>query len=411
MRRSLFVLIPAVALAGIVACATEPGGDPVDLSFAPCLGASDYPTWFAAQDGDGPWQQVTPTASGAFDFTIARGRGGIAMYSPDEGLYIVYASTDEMRTYFLACHGSVRTVVGAVTGYTAQDNIDIRMGTSRDVVFGTQAPPASFELTSVDATATDLVAVRYRSVFGTTTQEYVPDNVLIRRGVTGTSTAALNFASTTEAGAAVKRTLTVANIASGEELNVVSSLSTASTLAPLAIYEASGSPGAGAALAPFYGLSSARLVSGESQVLHVTAEKHTSATAGENRIATLAFTDAVDKTLTLGPALGAIAVTGGSRPSTEYTIQSEYANLWDVVFESIFSRAEVLMTRAYLGDAASVTLAVPNLSGVAGFQNSWLFEAGAPFSWAWLATNANLSILTSRPTAYQAAARGNTFTP
>src|SRR5204863_6808957 len=98
-------------------------------------------TWFASQDGDGPWERVTASSSGAFNFAFGTGRGGIAMVTPGAGLFLVYATSDELKANLPACNGSVRTVTGSVSGFTVEDNVSISMGSSNDVAFGPDGTP------------------------------------------------------------------------------------------------------------------------------------------------------------------------------------------------------------------------------------------------------------------------------
>src|SRR4051812_44759990 len=104
MRRLLFACA-ALALLGILACenVTDPG-DPVDLTYRPCPGANDSPSWLAVQDGDGGWQRVSLT-SGAYNFTISSGRGGVALFNDQSGLFILYATTTELQEILSSCTG------------------------------------------------------------------------------------------------------------------------------------------------------------------------------------------------------------------------------------------------------------------------------------------------------------------
>jgi hypothetical protein len=418
MRNKLFACAAAIALAGMVACddiTDPPGGDPVDLSFAPCVGATDNPSWFAVQDGDGGWQRVTPS-SGAFNFTISHGRGGIAMYNSNDGLFILYATTEELEANLPNCNGSVRSVAGSVTGYATADNIQFAMGTSNTTVFGSQSPPASFTLDAVDADVTDLIGVRYRTTSAGGTFEAFPNNVFLRRGVSGTTTSLVDF-STNEAGAPLRRDVSVTNLVANEELSVYSNVALSTTLANIAVYAAPPAGVSGAAIAPFYGVPASRLSPGETQTILVGAARRTS-TVEESRFMTSLFTEPTDRALTLGPPLGNVAITGSSRPSATYTVQSDYDNLFDAVFEHIandapFRRVEIVATNAYLGGGSlsTVTLAVPDLSGVSGFSTSWLLIPGVQSAWTFLATDADLSILNSKPLTYKGADRIVVFTP
>ncbi|MEO5568047.1 MAG: hypothetical protein ABIR92_06120 [Gemmatimonadaceae bacterium] len=417
MRRSLFAF---VALVGLVACdnITDPDepGTPVNLSFAPCVGSQGAPTWFAFQDGNGSWTRATATSSGAFNFTLSSGRGGIATYAPGDGLFVLYATTAELQANVPSCSGTVRNVSGTVTGYASLDNIRILMNNSQATVFGSQAAPAPFTLDAVESNVSDLVAVRYRTSASAATFEAFPTNVFIRRGVSGSSTPLIDFASGTEAGAPLQRSVTVTNLSAGEELQLYSNIVTSTTVGNIAVYEAASAISGGSVVAPFYGLAAAanRLVSGESQSLAISATRTVNATS-ESRFGALVYTDVADKQFTFGPSLGAVSISGSSRPSASYSIQTGYDNLWDVVFEqgsgASFRQLEVLMTRAYLGTGSMITLAVPDLSGVSGFQSSWLLIPGSMADWSFLATNGDLSILNNKAVAYVGADRSSTFVP
>ena len=422
MRRLLFACATAVVLIVGTGCEDilTPIGDPVDLSYSPCLGSPDNPTWFAFQDGDGGWQQVNQSVSGSYNFAIASGRGGIALYYPPdgfdpEGLQVIYATTEEFQSVLPACNSSVRTVTGSVTGYATADNVQLQMGTINDVIFGSTTPPASFVLSGVDAPATDLVAVRYRtSSGGGSAFEAFPKNVFIRRNISGTSAGTVDFSSTTEAGAPLQRTLNVTNIGTGDALGVYSYLGLGSTLANIAAYEGSAALVSGSVTAPFYGIPAARLNAGETQMVRVLAVKSVGS-GEEGRIGTFVFTNPLDQSFTLGPALGTVTVTGSSRPTAAYNVQAAYDKLFDAVFTqgngTSFRQEEIIATSGYLNGATSVSLQAPNLTGVGGFQSSWLLSTGVQSFWYFTATDAPLALLNSKALTYQGADRNGTFTP
>ena len=420
IRKSVFALAAPIALLALGACdsvTSEPGdGTPVTINFAPCIGESNAPTWFAVQDGSGAWARVSATASGAYVFTLTSGKGGIAQYTPNDGLFIIFASSAELKANVPNCSGAVRSVSSSVTGYTSLDAITIQMGESGAQISGTQTAPAAFTLTGVGANVQDLVGVRSRTTATATTFQQTPNNVLIRRGVTGTTTAALDFTSTTEAGAPVARTVTVTNMAAGETLNVAASLVTNTTLWGLSFYQNSTGFFSGTASGPFHGLVSSRLASGESQMLNVSGMREISSSSEESRFTSVVYTDAVDKTVTLGPVLGTVTVAPSVRPSATYTIQTGYDQLWNVFYDqgsgASLRQVEVMMTRGYVGTAAtSVTLTVPNLGGVSGFLSAWLPISGSVATWDFVASNADLSVRNSKAVTYLGAQRTNTFTP
>jgi hypothetical protein len=422
MRKLLLACVSAVSLMGVAACdgSTEPPtGTPVDLSFAPCAGGNQAPSWFAFQDGDGSWKQVTENSSGAFNFSIASGRGGLAHYDPANGLVVMYATTDELKASMPACNGGlVRTVSGQVTGYTSADNIFLIAGQSSAKIFANTVPaPASFSLADVDPIVSDLVGVRYRLTGGTpgTAFERRPSNIFVRRGVTGTSTGLVDFSSTTEAGAPAAGTVGVTNLSAGEELSVLSYLALPTTMANIAEYDAPAALVTGSTTATFYGLPLARLDPSDRHMLSVNAHATASSSSQTNRFATILFRDPGAQSITLGPLLGSVTVSGTSRPTATYTVQAAYNGLFDVLFSqgnsSSFRQVEVAATRAYLGTGTTVTLTVPNLAGTPGFSSSWLLNTGVSSTWSFLATDAGLAVLGVGPLTYQGAERSTDFTP
>jgi hypothetical protein len=416
MRRMLFACAASLALLGMVACddVSGPTGEPVDLVFRPCAGSADVPTWLAVQDGEGAWQRITPT-SGSYNFTFSSGRGGVAMFTEASGLFIIYASTEEFQSTLPSCAGSTRNVTGTVTGYVSLDRVRLTVGDGADEFPGASYPaPTAWGVADVSSDVTDVVGVRYRVSAGTTTVIYeeTPSSVFLRRGVTGSSTPTVDFTSATDAGAPLQRTLGVTNIVSGEELVISSNVALTTTVGSIAIYRAQASAGSGTATGLFYGIPGSRLTAGETQVLGVSATRAVGS-ADESRFATLIFTDPVDRTMTLGPVLGPVTITGSSRPSAAYTVQSDYGNLFEVVFSQQGANVDLLATKDYLGSTTGsvVTLTVPNLTGVAGFSSSWLLTPGQSSSAQFLATNADLSILISQALTYQGAERIAPFTP
>jgi len=418
MRRLLFACAASAALT-LVACedVIDPiTGDPVDVSYAPCAGASTNPTWFAFQDGNGDWQHVTASASGSFDFQVRSGKAGVAMVNPGSGLLVVYATTDELKSYFPSCSGSVRDVSASATGYGTLDNMAIDLGTANTVVFGSQTPPAAFTISDAEPGATDLLGVRYRSRSGgTAVIDLFPNAVFIRRNVTGTTTGLVDFTSPTESDVPVEQTVTVPNLAIGDELKVRSFVGLATTFANIARYEASASFTSGTVTAPFYGVAASRLAAGESQMVNVEAVQNPSEDLTESRFRTFTYTQPSDQSVTLGPSLGNVTVDGGSRPTASYSVQNAYDKVFDILYQqgsgSSFRQVEVLATSAYLDGATTVSLTVPDLSGAAGFSSSWLLVPGVTGFWNFLATDADLTVLNNRPMAYQGAQRTITFTP
>jgi hypothetical protein len=415
----MVALIAPFVLTSLIACdaSTDPDpGTPVDLTYAACRNAADVPLWLAVQDGDGEWTRVNAT-NGAFNFTLTQGKGGVATFTSENGLRVTYATTDELVTMMPSCNGaSVRSVSGTVSDYALLDDISLQMGDHAFTVQGSDPAPAAFSIDEVDAGVTDLVGIRFRTAAGTQGFESYPDRVVLRRGISGSTTPEIDFGSTPDVFTPVQRSLNVTNVMTGETVRLYSNVALGTTMGNIAIYQAATAQFPGAVSVPFYGLTSASgaLAAGESQMLLVQAFRSTSSTV-ETRVATVVYTDAADKAVTLGPSLGPITIAGSSHPSATYTIQDEYDNIFDVAFQqdngTSSSQVEILMTRSYLGAGATVTLGVPDLSGASGFQAAWLPVRGSSAIWSFVVTGADVSALNMRPVTYLAADRSGIFTP
>lgn len=131
----------------------------------------------------------------------------------------------------------------------------------------------------------------------------------------------------------------------------------------------------------------------------------------DRRVGAIEYTDIDNKNFTFGPALGGISIVGSSRPSATYTIQTAYNGSFEVDFDQSNKVITLLMTKAYLGNASSVTLAVPNFSGVPGFSTTWLMTPGVSMSWTFFASSSDLAQLFGRPGPFLEARRSSTFTP
>lgn len=414
MRKVLFGLIAPVAVLSI-ACdpITDPGGDPVSLSVGWCAGSSEAPTWLAVQDGDGQWARVTPV-NGVFDFELRSGRGGLATHTAGDGLLVIYATTEEFQQTLTTCTAPAHNVSGTVAGYAFSDGIELWMGGASYFISGSTTAPAPYLLEGVNGSSTDLIAHRYRTTATTTTFERTPSRVALRRGVGGTDGGAIDFSST-EATAALERSLSITNVAVGEALSITSYIAMKTSSAAIAEYFADNAVAAGATLVPFYGIAGSLFQSGETHQLIVEAFKELTVSSSEQRVAGLVFTDPVDRAVTLGPVLGPISLSGSAHPSATYTVQQDYDGVLEARFVQEGSAGtrtvDVVQTRGYGGNTSSVTVSVPNLSGVSGYSSSWQLSPGLSTGWGFAATNAGLSLLNSSPQSYIAAIRSGLFTP
>jgi hypothetical protein len=414
----LGAMAPIALLGAMVACSSESGstepGNPVAISWAPCINDLDAPSWFAVQDGTKAWTRVTPT-NGVFEFTVRADKIGVATFSSGF-LVITYATPAEIQAAAPGCNSARRTVSGTVTGYTSLDETNIQADAGAATVSGIQAATASFSLDDVTPLPFDVLATRSRSTFSGSTFQRTPTSVFIRRAQNGSTLALMDLNSATEAGAPLTQTVTIVNAAAAENISVIASLNTPTTAIDMGAYVSTlGSVSAGVT-APFYGLPSARLIAGESQTLDVLSTKTVSSTTSESRSIALNYTAAADKTATLGAALGPISVTGSSHPSATYTVQTGYDQTFEFDVDQgsgISARSiQVIMTRAYAGSATTqVSLQVPDLAGVTGFQSAWGITPGLSATWTFFAAGATTAVFRHNDQNYAAASRTSTFTP
>lgn len=406
----------------------EPAGTPVSVKYVPCTGAAESPDWFAFQDGTTTqWTRVLPSSAGAYEFAISRSRGGVATHTAGGGILVFYGTAAEIQGTFPTCNGAVRGVTGTVTGYAPLDNVHLVMGGDESFVFGSTPAPATFELTHVEPSSSDLVAVRYRDAAGTSIIfQSIPSNVAIRRQLTGTTTPVIDFNSTTEAGAPIQKSVTVTNVVSGEDIQTTSTLSLRSTQADIAQYQTSPATAPGSVTATYYALPSSRLLSGESQSV-LTEATRTVGSTREVRLRSISFANAGDQTFALGPSLGGVVLEGGSRPRVTWNVQTEYSGVSSVVTGGVsgglygaqfdqgggdtFRQVIVLATKGYLGSPGTLTLQVPDLSAASGFSASWLLTPGIQSNWAFAVSVPVASNITTETISSAGARKSGTFTP
>lgn len=416
MRRTFPGAIVAIALLVVTACTTVDtspgGGNPVTINWAPCINSTDFPAWFAVQDGSGAWTKVS-SANGVFTFTINSDKAGVAQYANGQ-LTIQYATSAELTSFKPSCTGSRRTVAGTVTGYGATDDIEIEMELGSASVQGTTLAPASFQLTDVAPGASDVLAVRSHSSASISTFQQTPSAVFIRRAQSTSPLAAIDLNSAVESGAPQLKTVTVSNLASNESLEAQSLLTTPTSTITMSDYAATLGTVIGNVAAVFYGLPSTRLQTGENQELEVIATKTLTTSSLERRYVATTFTDVADNAVTLLPALGTVTIAGTARPSASYVIQTGYDQTFEFDLDQGSGAAaksiQVLMTRGYAGaPTTAVTLLVPDLTGLSGFLPAWQLTTGTSATWTFIA--GNYSLATTGAQSFTAGSRTATFTP
>ena len=384
-------VIAALLCTGGLACnsdSTSPRPVPND-SVAVSYCAAIAPTWVAFRDGDGAWTREAPSVTGStttFRHSFTSNRAAIASLTPVLGgeflvLRVLYGAPDELSTdgditSSDCLTGAFKSLRGTVAGITTTEAAFIAVGPlARTGVVPREG--LDFTIEGVAAGPQDLLAAR--------TAQALPPRLILRRDLdlpNGSVVPTLDFASP-EAFDMVPATLTIGNL--GGDANPVVDFSVLTTphgefFLPIAA-SGNGSP------QPFLALPADKMLAGDLERLHVSANGNTSRTAD------LYFRTPTDRTVTLGSQIAAPTISviagGGATPRlrARYVAQADYDKLSSIVYNQPASTGFVAisMTPAYAALAGGYDLDVPDLVGVPGFEPSWALETGVI---NWTATRA-----------------------
>jgi len=370
-----------------VSVASSGGGTPTgSIAYEFC--GPDAPVWVAVQDGSGPWKRVT-AANNVYRFDLPSGRGGVAYVTTESGnanTMVQYGTAAELTAMGKEqCVSDTRkSVNGSVAGLGMTDLANISLGGGVATANGGQ--PA-FTLTNVPGGKRDLIASRTKLNIGGGGVTMEPDRIIIRRDVeapAGSTLPVLDFGGA-EAFAPEKKVLTV-NGSNGETLLLTELFSTTSTSGALLHVETTPSA---TATRTFYGVPAARQKSGDLHMLIAVAYPAGTMVPGDasqQRTAITMFSTPSDRAVTLGPALimPALTVLGPGRYSAKITRQPEYSSFWTASMANrsagggTGNTVTVAATAGYVGAGSTIELAVPEVSSVDGWKDSWL-PTGAIF--------------------------------
>ena len=376
------------------------GAGSVSLAFCP----DRLPLWLAVQDGDGAWTHVNVGANNTFSFALSSGRGGLAYVtrrgdatSDSYDLSVFYATAAEFNASGSAEAGAAvcdddvvvvdgKTVNGSVVNVSAEQKATISLGSASTTVFDLDLPGntfPNFQLENVPEGPLDLIATR------SPLAEFTVDKIIIRRDLNvpeGGTLDPLDFESS-EAFEPEQADLTINNIGAEEAFALVSYGSASTFFGSTILFL---SPASDEATRTYFGIPAEQQAADELHTLMVAASP-----AVENpdrgRFAIQYFRSATARSFTLGPNLSAPDITTlGTTPYLRLRAviarQAEYDQLADIsysqgAFGTAGSRtASVSMTAGYAG-AAAFDLAIPDLSGVEGFDANWGLKAGVATSW------------------------------
>ncbi len=364
--------------------AATAGGN-VALNFANC-GAASKPIWLAYQDGTGgPWTRVVGNAD-SYSFTIADTKGGVAYVLPSGANATVVFFTFSSRTEFQTSNSGLcptlpatKSLTGTVANIGPAQQALISLGGG---VGAAGLGQTGFTLSSVKSGAFDLIGyARGIAAVGS------GDRLFLRRGVNtaplangGSVGPVLDF---TGGESAVPQSglITIANIAGGEGITHGMSYQIGSSCESATLY-------AGASAGPVssftaYGVPPGLQQAGETHGLFVTAATGLTAT----RSAIEYFSQLGPRSVTLPSGMPGLAPTVLAGPYKR--LQFQFALPSDLNSSVFISYADAGSQRAvainatvggYLG-GQTVNLAVPDLSGLSGWDNSWAPAPSTTVDW------------------------------
>ena len=331
-----------------------------------------FPVWFGYQDGaSGAWTRVLPGANQTYSFTINQNVGGVAYVDVDGSggplVVVLYNTRTELTGLGLAecvTNPLNKAVNGSVAGLGAGQRADVYLG------LGTTSVPANgpFSITNVDDGPTDLFAARSVLDLGTFSQ--TPDRFILRRNLNpaNNSTLPLLDFGAAEAFAPATATYTIAN-AGSDILTLTTGFSTSRGISGFFTF---GPLTGGGAARTVYGVPLARTEAGDLHQVFVNAVAGTTSI----RSAAQYNRELVNRTITLGaelmmPTISTITNSPYARLRAVGTFQADYPDAVGASFTQSAGAGRswaVNASRGYLNNAAAYELALPDLSGAAGFN-------------------------------------------
>lgn len=359
------------------------GGGNVTVDFSACP-AADRPLWLAYQDGAGAWTVVNEVGN-VYQFNISSGTGGYAYVSSDAGAtetsvrYLTQAQLTAGPINGCVLPPAGKTISGTGAGIAATDQARVSLGGGSAA---TSLAVPNFQLLNVASGAQDLVGYRHSMIGGA-------DAAIIRRDLDipdGGSVDTVDFAGA-EAFAPGSALITVGGLAGGETVSAtmryqVGASCTSAALVPSilggATFTAPGIVGAPQRPSDFHALTITAIL-GTSTIRSATESFHTLA----------------DRTVTLGAAMPTPTISSLGGPYTRlqaaYTLPADYNTSTFFGYDDGGNLSvTITATYGYLGGAAT-TLALPDFSALAGWNNSWAPATGSTGDWRTVGTGRNYS--------------------
>lgn len=364
---------PAATLA--VTVISAPATTAMSIPFC----STGMPAWFAYQNDGYLWQRVTASAS-TFNF------------SATDKLAIAFAYTNgsasEVRFYFATrselagitdrdCSGP-KNHPGTTSNLGAGQTGIVTLGPAFEVVSAN-----AFLLEGIPDRPLDLIGARGSLVNGNI---FTPDRVVIRRGVNLANNASVALVDYTgsESVAPASNTLNVAATEAGETVYMENVFQGTTWTSGLIFSNQAASN-----VFTMYSAPAASMVANDVHELYIDAF-NSSGTVAHTMVSY--FSTPGDRVETLGPLLTVPTITSaGSFPYVRHrgqlSSQTAYPTAARFTYLQGASSAQkyviVIQTAAHLGATPSAwDVTVPDVSGVAGFNTSWMHTTGQNTAYA-----------------------------
>jgi hypothetical protein len=373
------------------------GSGNVTVDFSGCP-VGQRAAWLAAQDGVGPWTRITGTGD-VYTYTIGSSSGGLAYVvtgaNDAAAITVQYMTQAEFTAHTLVqCPppATGKTINGSVAGTTFNDLSSISLGgQSATTGFGA----TTFQLTNVPEGNQDLVAFRHSLTGG-------PESAIIRRSqnlADNSTMTTLDFGGV-DAFTPATATITLNGLLGGEEVTQTMSYQVNANCAAAILY----SDGAGASFT----------ASGIPPVKQDPTDFHglqvfTSTSTGF-RILTQYNHTLTARTLTLGAVMPLPTLSTLSAPykrlQAVYTLPADYDGATSFGYNDGANKSvDITATFGFLG-GTSVTLALPDFTAVAAWDNSFAPATGGTADWTLSGTSAFTSACTEGATLKNASETG-----
>lgn len=355
------------------------------FDFTQCQ-ASFRPLWFASQDGDGPWTRVTG-ANDVYEFDVSAQRGGFAYVTQNGPLFqvfVVYYSRTELTSGIDFCPPpGTGTATGTVQGLGPTDLASIWLaGGAASASVNTP----SFTINAMRSGTHDLIA--WRSPILTLSGS--PHRGIIRRDQnipSGGSVGTLDFEGA-ESFAPATADVTLQGTNPGETLIQGMSYYTGAQCTYASLYQAQ----AGSAQMQSFGVPAGMQRPSDFHQIAVTGINGSTST----RTVQEWFHTLEDRTIDMPPEVPVPALT--TLPAPYRRLQATFTLPGVYTFGAAFSYTDVMTARnanvfasnAWLG-TQNVVLAMPDLSDVDGWDNTWAPATTGNLNWFVQATASNIT--------------------